>query len=183
MSSRSESETSPASSRSTDSERLFGLLRWATIVFVFASIQLPTSHVYIKSGVYVSLGVWALFDLAWRYLVPRRWAEKNQFIELTLDIVWITLLQLPTGQIHSPFYFIYAMPVLCGALVLDGPGVRRLGVAAALILVPILFLHLWGEPLDLNHVFSYFVRFGLIFFCAFIGSLLAGGEEGTEQRV
>lgn len=137
------------------------------------SIQLPTSHVYIKPGVYAALAIWALFDLIWRYLVPRTWAQNHRFLELGLDLVWITLLQIPTGLIHSPFYYVYAMPILCGALVLKRNQVFALGAEAALLLVPVLFVHLWGALLDLNHVFSYTVRFGLIFFCGFLGGLLA----------
>lgn len=153
-------------------QRLFHLLRWAAIIFVLAMIQLPTSHVYIKSGVYTALAIAVIFDLVWNYALPKRFTGDRVFTELVLDIVWISLLQLPTGQIHSPFYFLYALPVLGSALVLDRRGVHLIGATSAVILIPVLFLHLWGNPLDLNHVFSYLVRFGLIFICTFLGGLL-----------
>lgn len=175
-------EKSPASSQRIDYQRLFQLLRWATITFVFVAIQLPTSHVYIKAGVYTALAIAGIFDLVWNFVLPKSFTKERVFTELALDVVWITLLQLPTGQIHSPFYFIYALPILGSALVLDRREVNLIGAISAIILVPVLFLHLWGEPLDLNHVFSYLVRFGLVFFCAFIGGLLAF-KRGRLKKV
>lgn len=157
-------------------DRTFEYLRWAAFIFLAATIQLPTSHVYFKPGVYAVLALAALFDLVWNFVMPKRLRGANIRTEIAFDLVWITLIQLPTGQIHSPFSFLFALPVLNAALVLDRRGVTNTGIAAAIILVPILFAHLWGDPLDLNHFFSYAVRFALIFICGFLGGLLARGE-------
>lgn len=171
-------ERTPVSGRSADYGRLFELLRWAAIVFVGATIQLPTSHVYIKPGVYAVLAIAAVFNLVWNHALPKGFAGSHTFAEMVLEVIWITLLQLPTGQIHSPFYFLFALPILNAALVLDQRGVRLIGAISAILLIPVLFLHLWGTPLDLNHFFSYFVRLGLILICAFLGGLLSAEREG-----
>ena len=154
------------------------LMRWLAFLFMGTTILLPTSHVYIKPLVYCILALAAIADIVWGFAVPPDIRIKHVDSELTFDIVWITLIQMPTGQIHSPFSFLFAMPILESALLLDKRGVTTIGAISAGILIPILMLHLWDQPFDLNHFFSYFVRFGLIFICTYLGGLLAERRAG-----
>lgn len=163
----------------TSSLNVIRLMRWLAFLFMGTTILLPTSHVYIKPIVYFILAVAAGADIVWGFALTPEMRQRNLIRELTFDVVWITLIQMPTGQIHSPFSFLFALPILESALLLDKRGVTAIGVISAVILIPILMLHLWDQPLDLNHFFSYFVRFGLIFICTYLGGLLAERRTDT----
>lgn len=166
----------PVSRPEHDYKKLFHLARWLAIAFVLVTVHLPTSHVYIKPGVYAVAAIAGLFDLIWYYLLPQEPIPKTALVELVFDIFWITLMQVPTGQIHSPYYFLFALPILASAFVLDRRSIHLIGCISATLLIPVLFLHLWGQPLDLNHFFSFSVRFGLIAISTYFAGLLAEGK-------
>jgi diguanylate cyclase (GGDEF)-like protein len=167
--------------RARTSEEWISLVRVMVLLALIPALWfgvIPVTHPAVNGGIALFGGYVILLALGHRWLPPLR---RTDLIVAT-DIVVVTLVVLMSGNLNSPFIYLYYLTILEAAARLD----LRQAIAASLAMAGMIVL-LWTRAGDIPALEATGFRLGAIiaggFFLALFLSVLVQEYRAAQERV